>query len=597
METEEAPIPKVFGNTVGLKPSQIRRIEHIYRRRIPPQRVVTLETARLLLDLSNEIRRQIGILVSRKGIVEMVMIGDHRGITIPDLSRYRIGIPRLRGLRLIHTHLQGEPLSEEDFTDLALLRLDMMVALSTDLRKGEERVHLAHLLPDNPEKKAFEVPPPSPLRQLDLDFLKWIQSLEDQFQKGQRAFSTRETKDKAILVSVSRARREAIEQSLEELKALAESSGLQVIDAIIQRPQTFSTSTLMGEGKLRELVLKCMQTGVDLIIFDQNLTPGQMVTISDLTELRVIDRTQLILDIFAQRAKTREGKTQVELAQLKYLLPRLGRKTLALSRLTGGIGGRGPGETKLEIDRRRARDRIHLLEKELEALSRQRAQRRALRRRSGVPIFSIVGYTNVGKSTLFNLLTESQFDMEDKLFATLDTATRRIRRKKAVLFEDGETEVVITDTVGFIKDLPKDLMGAFRPTFDELRESDLLIHLADISSPRLEEQIEAVERILEDLGLGGIPRLLVLNKEDKLDPEEVKALCRRYDAVSISALKPESLEPFYRALSNKLREIRSSWWSDPLAKPTSSCSWEDEGGVPAPPFSDRWPLVDKADGV
>ena len=214
---------------------------------------------------------------------------------------------------------------------------------------------------------------------------------------------------------------------MEELKELAESSGVFVVDSIIQRPQSISPTTLMGEGKLKELLVKCMQLGVDLIIFDQNLTPGQMASISDLTELRVLDRTQLILDIFAQRAHTLDGKIQVELAQLKYLLPRLARKTLALSRLTGGIGGRGPGETKLEIDRRRVGDRIHLLEKEIQKLGRRREQRRSRRSKTGIPILSIVGYTNAGKSTLFNLLTRSQFQVEDRLFSTLDTATRRLR--------------------------------------------------------------------------------------------------------------------------------------------------------------------------
>ena len=269
---------------------------------------------------------------------------------------------------------------------------------------------------------------------------------------------------------------------MEELKELAQSSGVYVVDSIIQRPQQISPTTLMGEGKLRELLIKCMQSGVDLIIFDQNLTPGQMAAISDRTELRVLDRTQLILDIFAQRAHTLEGKIQVELAQLKYMLPRLARKTLALSRLTGGIGGRGPGETKLEIDRRRVRDRIHLLEKELEKVRKGREQRRARRTKTGVPILSIIGYTNAGKSTLFNLLTQSQFLVEDKLFATLDPATRKLR---CPLKQDW----VVTDTVGFIKDLPRDLMVAFRPTFDELQESDLLIHLVDISNPYFEEHI------------------------------------------------------------------------------------------------------------
>jgi GTP-binding protein HflX len=335
---------------------------------------------------------------------------------------------------------------------------------------------------------------------------------------------------------------------MKELKELAESSRVFVVDSIIQRPQNISPTTLMGEGKLKELLVKCMQLGVDLIIFDQNLSPGQMATISDFTELRVLDRTQLILDIFAQRAHTLDGKIQVELAQLKYLLPRLARKTLALSRLTGGIGGRGPGETKLEIDRRRVGDRIHLLEKEIEKLSRRREQRRSRRAKTGIPILSIIGYTNAGKSTLFNLLTRSAFHVEDKLFSTLDTATRRLRFPKI-------QKVVITDTVGLIKDLPKDLMGAFRPTFDELKESTLLIHLIDISYPRLPEHIESVEKILFELKLDAIPRLLVFNKEDKLSREEGEAVCEKYGGVSVSALRPESLQKFFLAVDKKLWEV------------------------------------------
>jgi len=295
----------------------------------------------------------------------MVVVGDQKAITIPDLSRSRTGILRLRGLRLIHTHLQGESLTQEDLTDLALLRLDMIVALTVDGNGYPGLVHSAHLLPDNPEKKVWAVDPPSSLGGLDVDFLKWIQSLEDEFQRGQRSIALRGSKEKAILLSISKENRENLESSMEELKELAKSSGVFVVDAIIQRPQQISPTTLIGEGKLKELLVKCMQMGVDLIIFDQNLTPGQMASISDRTELRVLDRTQLILDIFAQRAHTLDGKIQVELAQMKYLLPRLAKKTLALSRLTGGIGGRGPGETKLEIDRRRVRDRINLLEKEL----------------------------------------------------------------------------------------------------------------------------------------------------------------------------------------------------------------------------------------
>ena len=531
-----------------MKPNQIRRIEHIYRRKIPPQKVFTPEIVRFLSELSNEIRRQIGILVGRRGSVEYIIVGDQKGITIPDLSHYRSGILRLRGLRLIHTHLQGEPLTGEDLTDLALLRLDMIVALNVDEKGSPGLVHSAHILPDNPSKKVWEINPPSSVSHFDMDFLKWIQSLEDEFQRGQKSIPLKGAREKAILISVGKENRESLVNSMEELKELAESSGVFVVDSIIQRPRSVSPGTLMGEGKLKELLVKCMQLGVDLIIFDQNLTPGQMATISDLTELRVVDRTQLILDIFAQRAHTLDGKIQVELAQLKYLLPRLARKTLALSRLTGGIGGRGPGETKLEIDRRRVGDRIHLLEREIERLSGRREQRRSRRSKAGIPVLSIIGYTNAGKSTLFNLLTRSRSQVEDKLFSTLDTATRRLRFHNI-------HKVVITDTVGFINDLPKDLMGAFRPTFDELKESNLLIHLIDVSDPRFQEHIESVEKILFELKLDHIPRLRVFNKEDKLRPQEKEAICQKYGGVSISALRPESLEKFFLAVNRKLWEV------------------------------------------
>jgi len=507
-----------------------------------------------MTGLSNEIRRQIGILVGRRGSVETVIVGDQRGLTIPDLSRYRTGILRLRGLRLIHTHLQGEPLTEEDLTDLALLRLDMMVALAVNENGHPGLIYTAHLLPDNREKRVWEVNPPIPLAQWEIDFLPWIQSLEEEFQRGQRSIPLKGSREKAILISVGKESRDALEGSMEELKELAESSGVFVVDAIIQKPQQISPTTLMGEGKLKELLVKCMQRGVDLIIFDQNLTPGQMAAISDLTELRVIDRTQLILDIFAQRAHTQEGKVQVELAQLKYLLPRLAKKTLALSRLTGGIGGRGPGETKLEIDRRRVRDRIHFLEKELKKLGLRREQRRGLRRKTGIPVLSIIGYTNAGKTTFFNLLTKSQCHVEEKLFATLDTATRRLRCRTLLPIGNRVREVVVTDTVGLIKNLPKDLMVAFRPTFDELQESDLLIHLVDIGNPNLHDHIETVHTILSELELDHIPRLLVFNKEDRLDPKEAEVLCKKHNGVSISALRPESIGKFFLALDKKLSE-------------------------------------------
>jgi GTP-binding protein HflX len=332
---------------------------------------------------------------------------------------------------------------------------------------------------------------------------------------------------------------------MDELKDLVWSSGVTAVDWVIQRPHQVDPRFLLSRAKLKDLVIRCNQVGADLIIFDNNLTPAQVTAIADFAELRVIDRTQLILDIFAQRAKTRDGKVQVELAQLRYILPRLSGKSTALSRLAGGIGGRGPGETKLEIDRRRVRERIHALEKRLESLSRARKQRRLRRLAAGVPIISIVGYTNAGKSTLLNALTNSHVAVEDKLFATLDTSSRRLRFPH-------ERDVIVTDTVGFIRDLPPDLMGAFRATLDELRDADCLLHLVDMSHPRFEEQIKSVQKTLTDLNLIDTTRVLVFNKADKVPSSLSERVCRRFSGVAISALDRSTIGPLLHAMESVL---------------------------------------------
>ncbi len=281
---------------------------------------------------------------------------------------------------------------------------------------------------------------------LNFDFMPFVESLEDEMERN-RVFSPDDKRERAILVSVSTVPKYAQEDSLEELKELAQSSNVLVLDTVIQRPKEINPRYLMGEGKIKELVINALSKGATLLIFDQELSPSQVKAITEITEIKVIDRSQLILDIFARRAHSRDGKVQVELAQLKYRLPRLTGKGTAMSRLMGGIGGRGPGEMKLEIDRRRVRDRIALLEKELKSLSQARRQRKQRRVGTGIPIVSIVGYTNAGKSTLLNSLTRSYVFVEDKLFATLDTASRRLRFPK-------ERDVIVTDTVGFIRDLP-----------------------------------------------------------------------------------------------------------------------------------------------
>jgi GTP-binding protein HflX len=507
--------------------------------------VVTPELARALTEVSSEIGRQVGLLINRRGIIEQVLVGSDREITIPSLTEYRIGRKRLRGLRFIHTHLKDEPLTREDLTDLALLRLDLMVALGVRDGGLPSRAFVAYLLPPNPEGKVYEIFSPVPIHELHLDCEAFVRALEEEMGRTVGGVAVEEGRDRAILIGVGIGSRQTLEESSEELRDLARTSHVEVLDAVVQCVQRLDPRSLMGIGKLREVIIRALQLGANLLIFDRELSPAQAKAITDLTDLRVIDRSQLILDIFARRAHSRDGKVQVELAQLKYLLPRLTGKGTAMSRLTGGIGGRGPGEMKLEIDRRRVRERIAHLEHQLRALSRGRHERRRLRVKRGLPILSIVGYTNAGKSTLLNALTKSETFTEDLLFATLDTASRRLRFPR-------EREAIITDTVGFLRHLPPDLVGAFRATLDELQDADLLIHVVDISHPRFEEQMAAVEKILGELDLGRIPRLLVFNKIDRVDPQEVKALARRFEAVPISALDPATLGPLLAAIEDRV---------------------------------------------
>ncbi|HET6513938.1 MAG TPA: GTPase HflX [Thermodesulfovibrionales bacterium] len=469
-------------------------------------------------------------------------MGDAKGILIPELSHYPIGKKALRGIRLVHTHLKGEPLNQDDLTDLSLLRFDLVAALGIK-DSLPDTISLAHLMPQDSER-SVEITPPENFHQLSMDFFSFITALDGEMER-RRTFSQDEKRERAILVSVSTRPRYEQEDSIEELRDLAYSSGVLVLDTVIQRPKEINPRFLMGEGKLKELVINAMNKGATILIFDQALNASQTKAIGESTELKVIDRPQLILDIFAQRAHSRDGKVQVELAQLKYRLPRLTGRGTAMSRLMGGIGGRGPGEMKLEIDRRRVRDRIGLLEKELKALSCARRQRRQRRIETGIPIISIVGYTNAGKSTLLNALTRSEIFVEDKMFATLDTSSRRLRFPR-------EREVIITDTVGFIRDLPNDLVAAFKSTLEELEDADLLVHLVDISNPRFEEHMASVERILEELNLAHKQQLLVFNKTDRVSAEVAANVRMRFNAIAISAVDPSSLKPFLDAIEAHL---------------------------------------------
>lgn len=528
----------------GLKSSTRQRIERLYRRKIPSYQVVSPEVARDLARLSFECGRQVGLLLARDGSVEAVLVGGPRSLFIPDLPKSRGGRWRLRGLRLVHTHLQEEPLSQEDLMDLVFLRLDCLAAIRVDPHGGATQLEVAHILPANDrDQPGWRILPPTPCYEPDLDFPSLVQALEDELERNRLAIPAASPEDRAILVSVTTADRETAGKSMAELIELARTSGIAAVDTIIQRQRQINSKYLIGKGKLGEIVLRALQCGVDLLIFDQDLNPSQVRSLTDTTELRVIDRTQLILDIFARRAQSREGKIQVEMAQLKYLLPRLGMKDDALSRLTGGIGARGPGETTLEINRRRIKDRITHLENQLKLVREGRAQRRSQRMRKRMPVISIVGYTNAGKSTLLNTLTKSLVFVEDKLFATLDPSSRRLRFPR-------DFEVIITDTVGFIRDLPRTLLDAFAATLEELDDADLLLHVVDLSNPQFEDQMATVDRILKELELQYKETVLVFNKTDLLAPEYVQNQVKRYGGVPISALSSRTLEPLILELQD-----------------------------------------------
>jgi GTP-binding protein HflX len=539
---------KLSGNTSGLKAGQIRKLENLYRRRIPPEYLITPETARELCLLSAEIRRQTGLLIDRQGRITCVIVGDNRRIVIPDLSDYRTAPGRLNGLRCVHTHLKNEPLSRDDLTDLALLKLDMMAAVTLKKDGEPHEIHIGHILPKSSGGIPYNILPPVKPNLLDIGCIEMIQAIEAELAQAKPVYRAGEAGERAILVSVSTESKDKAADSMDELRELAISGGIEVLDTVIQLRSRPDSRFLMGYGKLGELSLLALQKSATMMVFDQELNPSQIRSITDQTDIKVIDRTQLILDIFAQRARTREGKLQVELAQFKYLLPRLVTKNTAMSRLTGGIGGRGPGETKLELNRRQVRDRINRLEKAIEMVIRQRQQQRAKRSKKSLPVISIIGYTNAGKSTLLNTLTKSKVLAEKRLFATLDPSSRRLKFPK-------ETEVIITDTVGFIKNIPKDLLVAFRATLEELNNADLLLHVIDIGNPRFEDQIESVERLLSDLNLDNIPILRVLNKQDLADKETVDKLCRIHDAIPISANSESTLIPLIEKMEHSIKSI------------------------------------------
>jgi GTP-binding protein HflX len=591
-------IPVLHGNLLGLSPQQKHRLERLYRRRVPSRSILTHELAREMAAITHELNRRVGLLVDRAGRIERVAVGDARRVTVPRQPSAPEGRMRFCTLRFLATRIQDGPLGPEELAPLALHRLDALAVVDVEIDGMPGPVRVAHLMPapdrpnagrkgtsERPLRGSIRPPvrrrrrpraeieevrsngeryrlfPPRPTSQIDDDFLELIRALEREFDRHMERTKVAGKVGRAILVHITTGSRAAAEASMDELAELAASSDLQIVERVTQRLQSFNPRTLMGAGKLQDLIIHALRQQADFIVVDRDLTPAQAHAIAEATDLKVIDRSQLILDIFAHRARTHEGKIQVELAQLKYLLPRLmSRGDSGLSRLEGGIGGRGPGEQKLEIDRRRVRDRIARLEKLLLAERKRREQRRARRRDREVPVISLVGYTNAGKSTLLNLLTSSEVFVEARMFATLDPTSRRLRLPR-------EREVVINDTVGFIRDLPPDLLAAFRATLEEIEDSDLVVHLVDASHPGHPAQIKAVETILRELGYSEIPRLLAFNKTDLIgEHDQVELLAVHQHAIGLSAIRGTGIDELLGRIDDALPP-RGRWWSDPGSSP------------------------------
>lgn len=504
-------------------------------------------------ELALDIKDGVSVLVDRRGRVVTVAVGDAQDTPLPPLAGEVES--RLYGLRLLHTHVKTGGLSQGDLSMLFLNRLDAIVAIDvfSNARGNTElgNVYLAQIAPPTSEEEDWLIEPPMSMRALEqINILERIRSLEEELARSAQAREvTRSSEERAVLVGLNTGESAFESESrLSELAELTRSAGATVAHMSKQQRSSPDPKTLIGRGKLQELVSKAYHEDADLLIFDRELNPAQAREIEEATNLKVLDRTQLILDIFAQNARGREAKAQVELAQLSYQITRLAGRGRAMSRLGGGIGTRGPGETKLEVDRRRIRDRITALEQEVDAMSTRRSESRKSRTKSEVPVIALVGYTNAGKSTLFNTLAKSDVLSRNRLFATLRPTTRE--GWLPALGEWGG-KVLYTDTVGFIRDLPDELVNAFRATLEELHDADLLLHVVDAATPGAPDRVDAVDRILDELGLEP-PRHIVLNKCDLADTDTCRQLGERFGALGVSAVTGQGLDDLKALLAKTI---------------------------------------------
>ena len=570
-------IETIFGNLQGLKSSQLKQLQRLYHQRIPGDRITTPEFAQRLAAISTDIKQPVCAYLNRRGQVMRVGVGTPRQTQIPLLELPRYGAGRLSGIRCISTHMKSELPSEGVLTSMALQRLDVLVVLNITgtgfTRRGGgatgyvKEAYLAHLTPQDThaliassnslQSGVSPVPHPSwsvsPALSLDVlgkqDFLDLVEGLEEELRREFIAQEVDSDRDRVVIVGVMAEKMgtHTFQDTLAELGRLVDTAGGDVLQTLWQKRSHIHPQTVVGEGKVQEIALTAQTLGANLIVFDRDLSPAQVRNLEAQIGMRVVDRTEVILDIFAQRAQSGAGKLQVELAQLEYMLPRLAGRGQAMSRLGGGIGTRGPGETKLETERRAIQRRISRLQREVNQFQAHRARLRQRRQHHEVPSVALVGYTNAGKSTLLNTLTNAEVYTADQLFATLDPTTRRL----AVPHPDSNQpqEILITDTVGFIHELPASLMDAFRATLEEVTEADALLHLVDLSHPAWLTHIRSVRDILAQMPVTPGPALVAFNKIDDVDNDTLVQAREEFPlAVFISASQRLGLETLRQRL-------------------------------------------------
>ncbi|MDX2228053.1 MAG: GTPase HflX [Leptolyngbyaceae cyanobacterium bins.349] len=553
-----ARIELVYGNLQGIKSSQLKQLQRLYQFRLPSDRITTAEFAQRVAAISTDLGQPICVYINRRGQVMRVGVGTLRQTRIPPLELPRYGAERLSGIRCLSTQLKADPPNESTLTCMAIQRLDALVVLVLTGSGFERRgggatgyvreTYLAHLIP-HPEAN-WTVSPPLGVEVLaDQDFSSLVEGLEEEFRREFVAQQVDRDHDRVLIVGLRTDTMTAdqFRDELEELARLVETAGGDVLQTLKQRRAHPHPQTVVGEGKVEEIARTAQTVGANVIVFDRDLSPAQVRNLEEQTGLRVVDRTEVILDIFAQRAQSGAGKLQVELAQLEYRLPRLTGRGQAMSRLGGGIGTRGPGETKLETERRAIQRRISRLQQEVNQLQAHRARMRQRRQHYEVPSIAVVGYTNAGKSTLMNVLTNAEVYTADQLFATLDPTTRRLVVPDAIT--QAPRPILLTDTVGFIHDLPPSLVDAFRATLEEVTEANALLHVVDLSHPAWQNQIRSVMKILSEMPIAPGPALLAFNKIDQVDGDTLALAQEEFpQAVFISASDRLGLETLRRRL-------------------------------------------------